>query len=124
MTGTGQALGSAEVVPPTAFGSRRSADLRSALKTVVGGLGAYGKLFERVSALRHSEGITDSYVAEDIETALRYASFGYQVGRAGSFITEKGWPNQFSDARNPIRKWSYDSVESMTGRTPPFLRSA
>jgi hypothetical protein len=87
-------------------------------KALFGGLGAYGKFFERVSALRWSEGITDSYVAEDIETVIRYRAYGYIVGRAGYIKTEKGWPYQFSNVRNPIRKWSYDSVESVTGKTP------
>ena len=69
-------------------------------KMLFGGLGAYGKLFERVSALRHSEGLTDSYVAEDIESAIRYMGYGYVVGRAGYIKTEKGWPFQMSALRN------------------------
>jgi uncharacterized protein YcbK (DUF882 family) len=86
-------------------------------KELFGGLTAYGKLFERVSALRHSEGITDSYVAEDALTPMRYRASGYIVGRAGSVKVEKGWPFSFGAAITPVRKWSYDSVESVTGRT-------
>lgn len=85
-------------------------------KELLGGLTAYGKLFERVSALRHSEGITDSYVAEDALTAVNYRRFGYITGRAGSVKVEKGWPFSFAAAVTPTRKWSYDSVESVSGR--------
>ncbi len=93
-------------------------------KMLFGGLMAYGKLFERVSALRWSEGLTDSYVAEDAVTALSYRRFGYIVGRAGYIRLGKGWPFQFQDARNPTRKWAYDNVESMTGAIPQRVLSS
>jgi len=85
-------------------------------KHLFGGVTAYGKLFERVSALRHSEGITDSYVAEDSLTAMNYRRFGYITGRAGYVKFEKGWMFSFWASTDPTRKWSYDSVESVTGR--------
>lgn len=91
-------------------------------KMLFGGIGAYGKLFERVSALRHAEGLTDSYVAEDFMTVVRYMSFGYTAGRAGYIEVEKGWPYQFREARNPLRKWSYDSFEIVSGRS--FIKLA
>ncbi|OQX79651.1 MAG: hypothetical protein B6D56_06675, partial [Candidatus Omnitrophica bacterium 4484_70.1] len=85
-----------------------------------GGLGAYGKFIIRIRALRWSEGITDSYVAEDIMTVIRFLSFGYIVGRASYIKIEKGWPYQFSEIRNPIRKWSYDAYECVLGRVSLF----
>lgn len=86
-------------------------------KELLGGLTAYGKFFERISALRHSEGVTDSYVAEDSVTALNYARFGYVVGRAGAVKIDKGWPYAHAVAVTPERKWSYNMVESTSGRT-------
>jgi hypothetical protein len=85
-------------------------------KDLVGGLLAYGKLFERISALRHAEGL-NSYVAEDAQTALNVRRFGFITGWAGYVQQHKGWPNAFHSAITPQAKWSSDTVEIGAGRT-------
>ncbi|RKY40312.1 MAG: hypothetical protein DRP76_02230, partial [Candidatus Omnitrophota bacterium] len=87
-------------------------------KMLLGGLGAYGKFLVRTALLKWLEGVTDSYVAEDIETPFRFRSFGYTVGRAGGIKLGKFWSYLFAEMRNPIRKWAYDWLESAKGKVP------
>ncbi|MFA5099363.1 MAG: hypothetical protein WC547_00575, partial [Candidatus Omnitrophota bacterium] len=85
-------------------------------KELMGGLGAYGKFYVRTQALRWSEGLTDDYVAEDIETAFNLMLFGYTIGRFGYIRLGKNWAYQWIDSTDPLFKWSSDAAEAATGR--------
>ncbi|MCX5693775.1 MAG: (d)CMP kinase, partial [Candidatus Omnitrophica bacterium] len=87
-------------------------------KQLTGGLGAYGKFWVRTQALRWSEGLTGEYVAEDIETAIRFRSFGYNTSKIMYITLGKNWPYQWIDSRDPTWKWAENSIESAVGRVP------
>ncbi|MBV9079826.1 MAG: hypothetical protein JO102_01765, partial [Elusimicrobia bacterium] len=94
------------------------------VKQEVGALGMYGKAFFRTQFARDMDALQDEYVAEDIETALRFMTFGMNSKHIDYLSTGKALPNDYVGALSPLRKWSGDAPESLMGATPlKFLLS-
>jgi hypothetical protein len=84
---------------------------------LVGMVGFYGKGFTRTEFLRRYEGFQDDYVAEDLMTALRLATFGAETDHTEEVKVGAAFTETRKHTLTPYGKYAADASECLVGKT-------